>query len=324
MRFLYWIQKKLVISIFIGMIIGFVIGVLADDLSGLRVFVTPLSVLMVYPMMVTLNYRSLLVRGNVKLQLVTQMINFIYLPLLAVLFGVIFFRDYPAFRLGILLIALLPTSGMTVSWTVMAKGNVSEAIRMIVIGLILAGFITPLYIGAFMDASTAVPFRDIFRQIVFIVFVPMFLGFITQISLKKIFTEPVFKNAIKPIFPAFSTLAVVVLITMVVAMRAQMIVSNPNVLLVIILPIVLGYLVMLGSLHYIGTLLFNREDRIAMMNGTMIRSLSLALAIALTVFDEGAEVALVIAIAYMVQVQLAAWYVKRSMIRYKPVVNDNL
>ncbi len=313
MRILFWMQKHLVQSILIGMVLGFLIGVLFDDLSYLRRFVTPLSVLMVYPMMVTLNYRSLLVRGNVKLQVVTQVINFVYLPLLAVLFGVIFFRDYPAFRLGILLIALLPTSGMTVSWTVMAKGNVSEAIRMIVIGLMLAGFITPLYIGLFMDETTTIPFGNIFLQIIMIVFIPMFLGFLTQLLLKKRYGEQRFIRDIKPIFPAFSTLAVVLLITMVMSMRAQMIVANPDVLLVITLPIVLGYVVMLVSLHFLGLWLFNREDRIAMINGTMIRSLSLALAIALTVFEEGAEIALVIAIAYMVQVQLAAWYVKHSI-----------
>ena len=42
-----------------------------------------------------------------------------------------------------------------------------------------------------------------------------------------------------------------------------------------------------------------------------MRNLSIALAIAMGVFGEkGAEVALLIALAYVVQVQAAAWYVK--------------
>ena len=44
-----------------------------------------------------------------------------------------------------------------------------------------------------------------------------------------------------------------------------------------------------------------------------MRNLSIALAIALGVFGtEGAEAALLIALAYVVQVQAAAWYVKLS------------
>jgi hypothetical protein len=45
--------------------------------------------------------------------------------------------------------------------------------------------------------------------------------------------------------------------------------------------------------------------------GTLMRNLSIALAIALGVFGEkGADATLLIALAYIVQVQAAAWYVK--------------
>ncbi|PIE44347.1 MAG: arsenite transporter, partial [Gammaproteobacteria bacterium] len=45
--------------------------------------------------------------------------------------------------------------------------------------------------------------------------------------------------------------------------------------------------------------------------GTVMRNLSIALAIAMTAFGkEGAEIAIIIAMAYIIQVQAAAWYVK--------------
>ncbi len=44
-----------------------------------------------------------------------------------------------------------------------------------------------------------------------------------------------------------------------------------------------------------------------------MRNLSLALALAMTVLGpQGAEAALVIAVAYVLQVQSAAWFVKRA------------
>ena len=54
-----------------------------------------------------------------------------------------------------------------------------------------------------------------------------------------------------------------------------------------------------------------RGDAIALVYGTVMRNLSIALALAMNVFGPaGAQAALVIALAYVVQVQSAAWYVR--------------
>ncbi len=66
---------------------------------------------------------------------------------------------------------------------------------------------------------------------------------------------------------------------------------------------------MLGTV--IGKYYFKRGDAIALVYGTVMRNLSIALAIAINAFGpEGADAALVIAVSYIIQVQSAAWYVK--------------
>ncbi|BAZ05457.1 hypothetical protein NIES3974_21050 [Calothrix sp. NIES-3974] len=61
----------------------------------------------------------------------------------------------------------------------------------------------------------------------------------------------------------------------------------------------------------VGKLFFNRNDAIALVYGTVMRNLSIALAIAMTAFGkEGSEIALIISMAYIIQVQAAAWYVR--------------
>ncbi len=61
----------------------------------------------------------------------------------------------------------------------------------------------------------------------------------------------------------------------------------------------------------IGKFLLPRGDAIALVYGSVMRNLSIALAIAINAFgQEGASAALVVAIAYIIQVQSAAWYVK--------------
>ena len=57
--------------------------------------------------------------------------------------------------------------------------------------------------------------------------------------------------------------------------------------------------------------LLPRGDGIALVYGTVRRNLSIALALAMNVFGgQSAGAALVIALAYILQVQSAAWYVK--------------
>jgi predicted Na+-dependent transporter len=61
----------------------------------------------------------------------------------------------------------------------------------------------------------------------------------------------------------------------------------------------------------VGKLFFTRGEAIALVYGTVMRNLSIALAVAMTVFQEkGADIAIIIALAYIIQVQSAAWYVR--------------
>ena len=63
--------------------------------------------------------------------------------------------------------------------------------------------------------------------------------------------------------------------------------------------------------YFIGRLFFQRGDAIAMVYGVVMRDLSIALAIAMKAFGkQGFTIALLIALAYVIQIQSAAWYVK--------------
>ncbi len=311
-KILSLINNNLIISILISMFIGLTIGYYFD-VEFLKKTVTVLSFFMVYPVMISLDYKKILDKGSIKLQIITQIVNFIYLPLLAYLFGLIFFKTEIDLRLGLLLIALLPTSGMTISWTVMAKGNTNEAIRMVIIGLILGGLLTPLYINVLLKAEVSLKFIEIFKQILLIVFLPMLLGFLTQLLIKKVKSEEYFQTKTKPFMPLIATLSVVILIGVAMSLRAKLIINNPKTILKIIVPIVLGYLLMVFSIHFIGKALFKYEDRIAFVNGTIVRSLSLALAIAVNLFTDNPYIPVIIAIAYIVQAQTSATYTRLAI-----------
>ncbi len=129
-------------------------------------------------MMVTLNFKSLKQKSNLKLQITTQIINFVIFPAIAYLLGFIFFKDQGFLRFGLLLISLLPTSGMTISWTVMAKGNINEALRMVIIGLLLGAVLSPFYITFLLGFEVSVPIMQIMFQFLIVVFIPLLFTYI--------------------------------------------------------------------------------------------------------------------------------------------------
>ncbi|NCC81436.1 MAG: arsenic resistance protein [Clostridia bacterium] len=310
LKILFLLQKNLTYSIPLFMISGFFYGYLNNPAS-LKVLITPMTFLMVFPMMVTLDIQKVFTKGDTKLQLFTQGINFLIIPFLGLLVGNVFFKDNPLLIVGLLLTSLLPTSGMTISWTGFAKGNVPAAVKMTVIGLILGSFLTPVYLKLLVGTVIEIPFISVVKQIVMIVFIPMFLGIVTQKYLIKTYGITKYNNEIKMKFPLLSTLGVLSVVFISISLKAKDILKDPTIFFSILAPLIFIYFLNFLISTIVAKKFFIKEDGIALVYGTVMRNLSIALAIAINVFgEEGSDIALVIAVAYIIQAQAAAWYVK--------------
>ncbi|MEN8687850.1 MAG: bile acid:sodium symporter [Desulfuromonadales bacterium] len=304
------LNKKLTIAIPVMMLAGIGYGLLIDAVF-LKSLILPFTFLMVYPMMVTLKLRQVLEGGDTKAQLLTQVINFAVIPFVAFGLGKYFFSDNPYMALGLLLAALVPTSGMTISWTGFAGGNLAAAVKMTVAGLIIGSLATPFYIKVLMGATVEVSLVKVSQQIALIVFLPMVAGYITQQFLVKRYGRKEFQQRLAPRFPGLSTMGVLGIVFIAIALKAPAISAHPEQLLRILVPLVLLYAFNFLLSTIIGRLALPRGDAIALVYGTVMRNLSIALAVAINAFGTaGSDAALVIALAYVIQVQSAAWYVK--------------
>ena len=304
------ITKNLIIAIPIMMVSGFAFGLIFQS-GFLKTLIIPFTFLMVYPMMVNLNIKKVFEGGDLKAQLLTQTINFLIIPFLTFFVGILFFKDQPYMALGLLLAGLVPTSGMTISWTGFAKGNLEAAVKMTVIGLVLGSLATPFYVQFLMGTTIEINFYKVMQQIVIIVFLPMIAGFITRQSLVKKYGLKEFKRNIGPKFPAISTLGVIGIVFIAMALKARGIAASPGMLFYILIPLLIIYTFNFLLSSIVGKLFLKRGDAIALVYGSVMRNLSIALAIAINAFGkEGTSAALVVAIAYIIQVQSAAWYVK--------------
>ena len=143
--------------------------------------------------------------------------------------------------------------------------------------------------------------------VTFIMVYPMMV----TLNVQTIFKGQDYKLQIKPKFPPFSALGVTLIAFVAMALKAKHIIANPGDIVIIFIPLIVFYLVTYIFLSFFGRIFFKREDAIAMVFGVVMRDLSIALAIAMTAFGrQGLTIALLIALAYVIQIQSAAWYVR--------------
>lgn len=300
---LTWLKANLVWSIPVAMLLGLAFGAVVNP-AFLKPFILPLTFVMVYPMMVNLQIKKVLSGHDYKLQLTTLFINFGIVPLVAFGIGRLFFSNNVFAALGLLLAATLPTSGMTISWTGFAKGNLDAAIKMAVIGLIIGALVSPFYAEWLMGAVVDIPMEKIFQQIAIIVFLPLILGYATQLLILRKYGQARYVRDFKPRFPLFSTLGLLGIVFSAMALKAGTILSNPIILLFLFVPLILFYAFTFALGTFVGRSFFDRDDGIALIYGVGPKNLSIALAISMNAFgQEGADIAL----AYVIQLQTSAW-----------------
>ncbi|MBN2840653.1 MAG: arsenic resistance protein [Coriobacteriia bacterium] len=301
------VSKNLALFIPASMLLGLIAGVMTD-LSWARVLILPMTMLMVYPMLVNFRPAQALSLDDAKAVGLAMALDFVALPLIAWGLALVFFRNQPGLFVGMVLAGLFPTSGMTISWTGFAKGNVAAAVKMTIIGLIAASLLAPAYLALFAGTVVPVDLLGVLQTVLLVVGIPMVAGAITRNVLISRFGSETYRIRISPILPGISTIGVLAIVFVAIGLKAQMIIANPRLLVGIAIPLMIFYAVNFALSTVLGKLMLPRGDAVAVVYGTVMRNLSIALGIAVAQF--GPEAALVLALAYIIQVQAAAWYVK--------------
>ncbi|GEN32437.1 ACR3 family arsenite efflux pump ArsB [Cerasibacillus quisquiliarum] len=302
-------QKHIMLSVPLILVLGFIIGSFVDT-SFLRPTILIATMVMIYATMVGLDFNELKSLKGSKTLFISIIINFIIIPFVAYGIGMTFLKERPIMFAGLALSALLPTSGMTISWTMLQRGNVTLAVKLTIFGLLLGSLLAPWYlllmVGQFIDINIWATVRTI----LLIVFIPMILGQITYKLILRKTSVKHFKKHIKPNFAPLSVWGMLYVVFVSISMRAKMIVSNLELILIALIVLIVFY----GINYLISTTVavkwLNREDGIALVNGTVLRNLSISIGLAATTF--GAEAALIVTLAFIVQQQSITYYSRVS------------
>lgn len=308
MRLLLSVKKNLVpllaLSIGGGLAAGYRV-----DLSFLKPLVGVLLYVMIFPMMVTLSvgdvFKSL---KSWKPMVLSLVINFVLAPGVALLLGRLFLQEEPMMALGLFLAAVLPTSGMTASWTGLAEGNLRLSLAMMSVNLIAAAFLLPFYLRLFSTGGMAMEGTAVFGSVMKVVLMPLVLGDVTRRLILKRFGSEGYE-AMKPFFGGISSLGVVLVVFIAVAMKSPVIIGQWPLAVRTLAPVGILYGVLMGVAHWAGRLFLRREDAVALVYATTMRNLTIALGILMSVSGESMAVFL-LALAYMVQVPVGAVYMR--------------
>jgi ACR3 family arsenite efflux pump ArsB len=300
-------QRYLLLSVPLTLLLGFIIGAIIDT-SFLKSTILIATIIMIYATMVGLKLKELTSVKGSKVLGYSIFINFLIVPAVAFLLGKTLLSNHPIMFAGLALSALLPTSGMTISWTAIQKGNVNAAVKLTVFGLILGSLLTPWYLLLMVGEYVDINILETFQTIGLVVFVPLILGQITFRLLMKKYSMEQFQKKIKPNFAPLSIWAMLYVVFVSISMKASMILSNLELIALALMVLIAFYAMNYVISTFFAKKFLSREDGIALVNGTVLRNLSIAIGLAATSF--GAEAALIVTIAFIVQQQTIAYYGK--------------
>jgi ACR3 family arsenite efflux pump ArsB len=295
-----------VASLGAGLLFGQVAG--AGTKAVLRAAVVPILFLMIYPMMINIDLREVVhVRRHAGPVGLSLLVNFVVAPLLAVALARVFFGGQPGYAIGLYLVALIPTSGMTAAWTGLADGDLEAALVAMAVNLLAAVAVLPVYLSVLLPGTVGFDAGTLYRQLAVVVVGPMVAGVVTRSALLDRLGSDGFKR-LKPIFGGLSSVGVMLIVFVAMTMRSASILADPLSSAGVVVPLVLFYAALLVVGGGLGRWLLSTSQGVTLVYATSMRNLSIAVAIAAVPGFPPTAAVLPIALAYLLQPPLGAVY----------------
>lgn len=340
------IQKNLLWWIFGSVAVGLLNVKLFGGIGFSSLICLLAAFIMIYPSLVPLDFGKLrYVHKNLNIILVSLFLNFFMAPAAALILGYVFLQNYPALWVGIMLISLLPGGGMATTWALKSKADMPTVIGIIFSNLIAAIFVVPGALSLILtkfsqtqlvaelastesgscsvssatkgvlscaSAGSISPLK-IAVPIIFIVVVPLVLAYVTQWILISKKGGDYFEKS-KSFFSKFSNFGMVVMLLILMSLKSnEVIFVKPEMILLSVFPLVLFYLVQ--SFVAIGAYkkFFNNEKGKALVWGSYLRYITLALGLATSLIYTNqalSPVIVIIILAYFIQLPSSFLIVK--------------
>ena len=294
---------------------GLLLGKILPGLKSLSAFILYIVFIMIYPMMVNVSLSHLKkVRGSVKPLITALLLNFIYAPLLIYALSSIFIHD-PQIKLALMLLAIAPSSSMGLGYIGLAEGHMLSGAIIVAFAFIASIFIYPIAGSYFAgQAHIVVPISMIFKNLLWILVVPLILGVATREYIERKREVGAFQK-VKPYFSVVTLSSLYLLIFVIFVSKAGLIIKNWREIL-LIAPVVLVYYVFTIWLSMqVNKKIIKLEygHHQAVVFTSISKNVALTIAILIAVFDKkGMYMSIVPAIVALFQAPILMFYLKFS------------
>ncbi|GIK69161.1 MAG: ACR3 family arsenite efflux transporter [Bacteroidetes bacterium] len=322
-------EKYLTLWVLLCIAFGIAIGKIAGEnilsISRLEIYHVNIPVailiwLMIYPMMVQIDFGSLKNTGShFKGLSLTIIVNWLIKPFTMAFFAWLFFSNiYKAwlspeqaneFIAGAILLGAAPCTAMVFVWSYLSSGNPSYTLVQVALNdlIILIAFIPVVQLLLGITHFT-IPYEVLVTSVLVFVVIPLLAGFITNNYLIKTKGKEWFANTFLPKLKPFSIFALLLTLILLFAFQGQQILDNPILILLIAIPLTIQtYFIFFIS--WLGGKLLKLPYPIcapaAMIGASNFFELAVAVAIALFGLESGAALATVVGVLIEVPIMLS-------------------
>lgn len=315
-----WVALGIVAGVSLGITFPGVFQLVAGiEYASVNLVVAVLIWVMIYPMMVNVDFASLKDVGRRPKGLsITLVVNWLIKPFTMAALGILFFehlfaglvspqsaREYIA---GMILLGVAPCTAMVFVWSQLVRGDANYTLVQVSINDIIMVFaFAP--IAAFLLGVTdiVVPWQTLLLSVVLYVVIPLAAGYATRRILDGSGSPARiagFTATVKP----YSVMGLLVTVVLLFGFQAPTIVDKPVVIALIAVPLLIqsyGIFVVAYGWAYLWRVPFSTAAPAALIGTSNFFELAVAVAISLFGLNSGAALATVVGVLVEVPVMLS-------------------
>ncbi|MDF7807476.1 ACR3 family arsenite efflux transporter [Pontiellaceae bacterium B12219] len=311
-----WVALCMVAGILIGRFLPAIPEFLGKlEYANVSIPVAVLIWIMIYPMMMKVNFKSVKRVGeNPQGLYLTWVVNWLIKPF--TMFGIAWLFFYVIFKslispdlakdylAGAVLLGAAPCTAMVFVWSHLTKGNPAYTVVQVATNdlIILVAFV-PIVKFLLGISNVHVPWDTLILSVVLFVVVPLTAGALTRGHMIKTKGQDYFENTFLPKFGNTTITGLLLTLVIIFSFQGDVIIANPVHIGLIAVPLILQT-VLIFFIAYLGAkamkLPFNVAAPAGMIGASNFFELSVAVAIAL--FGTSSPVALATIVGVLVEV----------------------
>ena len=248
----WWVLGCMLVGVLIGRFIPAIPDTLGRlEISGISIPIAILIWVMIYPMMMKVDFRSVKQVGkNPKGLFLTWIVNWLIKPFtmygITSLFLFVVFKGFitpdlaTEYLAGAVLLGAAPCTAMVFVWSTLTKGNPAYTVVQVATNdlIILVAFV-PIVKFLLGVSDVSVPYSTLFVSIILFVVIPLAAGIITRVGVIKHRGQEYFENAFLHRFDNVTTIGLLLTLVIIFSSQAEVILLKPVHIVLIAVPLII-------------------------------------------------------------------------------------